>query len=389
MTLPQLLAHDIFDLPANWQQPAAWHKPGIDSYYTFVVAQVARYRELLKSLEPIRINGSEGLVIREPFRSNVELLQEGVERLGNGIVFALQQYINYASPSLAYQTFKNGLEPPGVHPMDSAGIMLSVMVLSPEDVFYRLRSSEKKTITEAAAMLHLPHQLRHLAQAYRFSIAGIPCMYAASSARLALREVRRDQWENDLYISKLRMQQAPIREVVLLDLRNRIAELRKRHITRKSPPDGDLLRFLWLWPLIMATSVRAAHGAERDDDGSVRTVGFNEEYVLPQLVLEWVINSRNKSGRHKLSGIAFSSSRVAAGDPEFAQEYNIAIPVDHAERRGLCPVRTQQFEISTPLAVNLLLTEEKVSTLPAELGAQQLETHLEPMEYHQLHAHDS
>lgn len=125
----------------------------------------------------------------------------------------------------------------------------------------------------------------------------------------------------------------------------------------------------------MATSVRVGHPAEEKP-------GFIEEYVLPQLLLEWVNNTRNRGEQDKISGIAYSSSRIEPGELAFEGAYNIVVPAECPAATGLCSVRIRQFEVSPPVALSQSLSENPFQS--AEEIASRLEAQLLTRPYERL-----
>lgn len=100
------------------------------------------------------------------------------------------------------------------------------------------------------------------------------------------------------------------------------------------------------------------------------------------MLLEWVNNTRNRGEQDKISGIAYSSSRVAPGEPAFAGAYNIVVPAECPAATGLCSVRIRQFEVSPPVALSQLL--DGSGTQSAEEIAARLEAELMTRPYERL-----
>lgn len=383
MTVHELLHHEIFDLPVSWVGVRYTTHHGREyecpSYYHFVIKQMSRYQRLLQELSGLPVMGSLGMPTLVPPYSNADIVRITARNLCIGIVRTLIAYAK-GSPTNAYQELCEGMEPrnkPNLfHPA------YNVSTYNPQgEVFYRLRSASYE-VSNPQGLFHLPFELRYRVKAYRFSIAGYPSLYAASSPELALRELHQDTWTSDLYAARLRVVDTPIKDIRLLDLRNRIEELRARYQKPTEMYDGRVMNFLASWPLIMATSVPTGHPAIADENGCLQYPGFNEEYVLPQLVLEWVYNSRNRNTQYKLAGVAFSSSRVSLRDPAFAGAFNIVIPAEQPSRSGYCPVRIKQFAVSMPVSVNTLLTELKDQALSQEDFTRQLQQRITKQPFH-------
>lgn len=321
--------------------------------------------------------GSLGMPTLVPPYSNADLVRMTARNLCIGIIRTLIAYAK-GSPTTAYRELCEGLEPTDKPRLIHPAFNISTYNADGQP-FYRLRSADYE-VTNPQGLFHLPFELRYRVKGYRFSIAGYPSLYAASTPELALRELHQDTWTPDLYAARLRVVEAPIKDVRLLDLRNRIEELRSRYTKPTDMYDGQVMRFLASWPLIMATSVPTGHPPVPDKSGCLQYPGFIEEYVLPQLVLEWVYNSRNRNTPYKLAGIAFSSSRVSLRESAFAGAFNIVVPAEQPSRSGYCSVRIRQFEVSTPVSVKNLLDDH--GHLSAEEFTWYLEQHLAKQPYH-------
>jgi hypothetical protein len=339
MTINDLLQHPVLDIPTNWREN------GVESYYQHVINTIREYTSLVDSLDEFEVDGSTMYMGQIP---HVVFIKQPVRNINQALIHSIQRYFNQGSPSVAYKMFAEffaqstkGQE----YAMLSPDSFLSSKILRETDVLYRLRI-ESSYKPDAAGMFHIPFDRRYLVGNQRFSISGYPCLYAASSVYLAYQELRNPGWTPSLYAAKLQAIRNEIGQIVLLDLRNHVNEMRRKHLDRPHSYDGQLIKFFATWPLMMATSVPV-----RDSDK------FHEEYVIPQLVLEWVNNTSRGAGRDKFfSGIAFSSSRVSQADPAYANDYNVVIPAHSSAPRGLCSVRTKQIRVSSPITIENLDT---------------------------------
>jgi hypothetical protein len=380
MNTAELLSHPLFDLPVSWVGHRYTTRSGEErecrSYHDFIIHQLDNYQLLLEQLTELEVDGRTEYAIRVPPVTYAQELQRTVRVLCLGILAALRDYAN-GSPSRAYHSLAQALDARQVEMggqiwplMSPPSHHIGTWLEQGDQVFYRLRRSSKP-LTRPRDLFHLPFELRWRTRGFRFSIAGYPSLYAATSPLLALRELRLTEWPADMYAVRLRAipyesMEIPKRQIRFLDLRNSIATLRARY-AKPGPYAGEALRFLVRWPLVMATSVPVGHS---DEEGP----GFHEEYVLPQLLLEWVNNERGR--QHKITGIMYSSSRVLPTETAYTGHYNIVVPAEQPAATGLCSVRVGQFEVSPPLAVGDLLS-------PAGIG-QEVEAALNGFGYQRL-----
>lgn len=364
MTVEELLQHPIFTLPKDWRDSTD------ADYYHFVNTTIGSYLDLLQSLEPIVIDNRAEYQGPLGTISNKEIVFKAVRELRIGIIQSLQAHSNQGSPSKAIAKLARHIDLPAKHQLYSPAVHLSRLILRANTLLYRLRHADLPL--HAREMFHIPYEKRYLVTPQRFSIAGQPCIYAASSVYLAFKEIRAATFGLTLHAVKLRSNVASqFAPVVLIDLRNRVEEMRARYLGRPHRYDGELIKFLVTWPLIMATSIPTRP-----------TDSFHEEYVIPHLILEWVRSHQHNAVR--VDGIAFSSSRVAHDDPAYLNAYNVVIPVHHWENEGLCPVRTSQFQISAPIT-RAMLPDEMTANMPAEKVAGLLQQALQEQDFMELH----
>ena len=357
MSVEELLQHEIFDLPHGWVGWNFTDNRGMHtcrSYHQFIIRRLAQYQELLADLHDIMVNGSNGLVTRVPYVSNADEVRRAVRLTCIGILNTLKAYAS-GSPSNAQAELTATLDSgPNQGLLQGPGRYF-YLDADAHHTYYRLRPSDK-VLTAAHELFHPPFDMRWKTRSYRFSIAGYPSIYAATSPLLALCELRKEQYTPDLYAARLRAipyesPEMPVRDVRFLDLRNQVQEFRRRY-ARGGPQSGEIMGFLVRWPLVMATSVPTGYPNPTTDPPNAWP-GFNEEYVLPQLLLEWVNNSRGKD--FKITGITYSSSRLDAKPLTDAGQFNIVVPAEQPSSEGFCPIRTRQFEISKPVALSELL----------------------------------
>lgn len=364
MNVAELLGHDIFNLPVSWvgyQYTNTQGQQTCTSYHQFVLQRLREYQELLAELDDIPVMGSPGLVTRVPFVSNAEEVRRAVRSLSIGIVKVLNAAANN-NPRLAADELSIALEQSNAGQLLQAPRQLIYSETRSGQIFYRLRISNEP-VRDAYRMFHLPFEERWKAGSYRFSVAGFPSMYAATTPLLALHELRAENFTENMYVSRLRAIYPPelvTREVRYLNLRNQVHEFRRRY-QRSGPYTGEIIGFLVRWPLVMATSIQTAYPSL--DKPDVKP-SFNEEYVLPQMLVQWVNNNRGK--QYKITGITYSSSRLSAQELTDFGEFNIVVPVEQPAARGLCAVRIQQFEITPPVALSEVLATAPNGQLPAD-----------------------
>lgn len=166
---------------------------------------------------------------------------------------------------------------------------------------------------------HLPHTLRRFAGRYRFSVDGLPSLYLSGSVYTCWRELQQPPFHR-LHVSALRL--APNTLKVLdfgFSLRRLSTIFRRRDATAASSKLGSfIISYLKLWPLVAACHVKRPHSSP--------AASFHEEYIVPQLLMQWIVASDN------IDGIRYRSVHVEEwrGNTGFDWGCNFAFPANDA-----------------------------------------------------------
>ena len=98
-------------------------------------------------------------------------------------------------------------------------------------------------------------------------------------------------------------------------------------------------RCLVLWPLMAASSIIVRH----------RDSPFKPEYLIPQMLLQWVRNSND------FDGICYSSTNVRVSSPEYPLALcNCAFPAKVVKPVGRCEHLCSMFKMTPPHGWQLL-----------------------------------
>jgi hypothetical protein len=87
------------------------------------------------------------------------------------------------------------------------------------------------------------------------------------------------------------------------------------------------------WPLLAACSIKV-----RNQDGH-----FKPEYVVPQLILQWLTTE------HKVDGVRYFTTKVARYFPDPTPAANFVFPVRSTKPLGFCDQLSSTFELSDPV----------------------------------------
>ncbi|MDY3553748.1 RES domain-containing protein [Gemmata sp. JC717] len=202
---------------------------------------------------------------------------------------------------------------------------------------YRVRVHRGESL-DREGLFHIPFENRHLVATQRYSVPGLPCLYLGGSLYTCWAEMGRPPF-HELYAAAFWLK--PEQTVKLLDFTNRPARLL---LFLNAEGDAEPLRrdFLTthviLWPLMALCSIPVLH----------RSAPFKPEYILPQIVLQWV------SKNHKFDGVCYFSTHVAAVTRLPLPPCNIIFPARGFKARGRCEWLRERFKMTEPHPWELL-----------------------------------
>lgn len=200
--------------------------------------------------------------------------------------------------------------------------------------FYRIRLAQNAGLNRTD-LFHIPFQIREKVATQRYSIPGLPCLYMADSIFTAWEEMGRPDF-NSIHVSRFNFDSI---EFKLLFLNTTTFEMRKRCINGdKIIYENQLAKFLSYWPLLAACSFNVFKREEV----------FKPEYLIPQMVLQWIIENNN------IDGIQFKSNRIKTSNQNIGSFNNIAIPVQTSKDKGFCDVLKDKIKLTSPLSWSLM-----------------------------------
>lgn len=203
--------------------------------------------------------------------------------------------------------------------------ILLVSPLMEKSCLYRARvhkGSKKYTYKD---MFHIPFDKRGIVQTQRYSFPGYPCLYVGESIYACWEEMHRVDFDLCM-ISRIETQ----KDIYLLDMR----------IPNKVDFDRKMIDTLYLFPLLLSCMVMVNN---RDDV-------FKPEYIIPQLLTEWLITHNDKSDA-TIYGIRYTSSlKTDEFDFPKSKLCNMALfPLEVLETNSkYCPKLSENFFITDP-----------------------------------------
>lgn len=308
-------------------------------------------------------------VVRELPRENTK----EIKRINALLVRAIDKYL-FGFPEKALKTFGEAMGILMQHP-------LKVYQKSAHELFERYGQNEDVKLYRVVRVndikpyprervFHTPYNLRSKVATCRYSIAGHPSLYLGTSLELCCKEIHfndRNEYalasmfvlERDPYVSgtNIRVIELGIKPQDFIQRNNEIEDI--RYSRPKSL--GRLLRnidvefmssYLLWYPLIAACSYVRTY---REDP-------FAAEYIIPQLLMQWVRgemenprysrNSLSDNNESELIGIRYFS---CASQMASEMGFNYVFPTSGhrlSDGRNYCPILAKSFLMTKPVFIN-------------------------------------
>lgn len=218
-----------------------------------------------------------------------------------------------------------------------------------QSTFFRIRKgkhiieNDEDSKKVKADLFHLKKSMREKIGSYRYSVAGYPCLYLASSPALAWYE---SGMPNEFTCCKMELDNSNVQPLVVVDFANRgkrfadqiYSFLMNSDDTNKTNICKEvLLKYLVSYPIAAACSVKVKNRSE----------SFVQEYVFPQMIMEYIRESDS------LDGVMYKSARYNSLVSESMRAYNVAFPVKSFREDGLGEELTEKILVSNPEFMNI------------------------------------
>lgn len=209
--------------------------------------------------------------------------------------------------------------------------------------FYRIRQGDFRINNPSDSkekkkeMFHIKKELRNRIGAYRYSVAGYPCLYLASHEELAWFECGMPK---KFSYCQMLLEEDGVNALKLIDFSNRpvdfLSIVDSWLISAKHQSEAQtlkkydvLLRYIMSYPLAAACSVKVKDRGNK----------FVEEYIFPQLLMQWIRKN------DKVDGVRYKSS-LNTNLVRYMGAINVALPVKKFREDGLDERLTQAIAIS-------------------------------------------
>jgi hypothetical protein len=165
-----------------------------------------------------------------------------------------------------------------------------------KEFFFRIRAYNENNPypLERKELFHIPISKKELCSTERYSMPGYPCLYLATQAELCWYECKKPEV---FMISKFDVPQEPENTMHLVDFSEKMIPLahsffcwrcNAKEYEEIERIENYLLKCLLTYPLRAACSVIAVYDSS--------SVAFKEEYIIPQLLLQWINSDTDFDG---------------------------------------------------------------------------------------------
>ncbi|WP_167631001.1 hypothetical protein [Mariprofundus ferrooxydans] len=214
------------------------------------------------------------------------------------------------------------------------------------DALYRVR--ESTTPLECRSQIfHIPFDRRDLVGTQRFSIAGLPCLYLGTSLYVCWQEMGKPDL-NKLYLSHYKVnRQEDVGKIYVLDFAYSLETLKHRNLEVFFSIDDHYKAekskaYLAIWPILMCCSFNK----------EVMNANFNVEYVIPNLILQWISKEKRP-----ISGVRYFSTKTSQlRHSKVGINYVFPPSIHEPFSTGFCPELKKTFVFSKPVSWQLLRT---------------------------------
>ena len=203
--------------------------------------------------------------------------------------------------------------------------------------YYRIRViNETNTFPlERKEMFHIPSHKNYLVGTERYSMPGHPCLYLASQSVLAYYECGKPE---KFAISKFDIPQCEENYMKFIDFSEALLPLKYSFISwfinekDKEKVRLYLLKHICIYPLRAACSLVAEHAGSK----------FVEEYIMPQLLLQWVVNDED------IAGIRYESCK-SSDEVKRLGGHNLVLVTRHFDKEGYDEKLRANVKVGTPI----------------------------------------
>lgn len=217
------------------------------------------------------------------------------------------------------------------------------------ETYYRLRvvNDVNSFPLERKELFHIPSNKNYLVGTERYSMPGHPCLYLASQEVLTYYECG---MPDKFAISKFDIPQCEENYMKFIDFSEKLIPLANSFFCWFSNEKDKekvrlyLLKHICTYPLRASCSLVAEHPGSK----------FIEEYIMPQLLLQWVINDED------IDGIRYESCK-SSDKVKSLRGHNLVLVTKHFDKDGYDEKLRANIKVGTPMLFdknNITITPE-------------------------------
>ena len=238
----------------------------------------------LKSALPYNLNRLYGEIMSNKIESKIQI----IKNLCDEIIEIFELYEEGQQSKAAMVSFDsfNRIKP---------YLMMKYTGAWQKEWFYRIRIyDERKPFSlERKELFHVPLSKKELCATERYSMPGYPCLYLATQPELCWYECKKPKV---FAISKFDIPQEIENTMCLVDFSEKMIPLahsffcwryNEKEEKEIEKIENYLCKFLIIYPLRAACSLIASYDSH---------VSFKEEYIIPQLLLQWINSDTDFDG---------------------------------------------------------------------------------------------
>jgi hypothetical protein len=270
----------------------------------------------------------------DPIAKGIKDDQAEIDFLCKQILEAITAY-HSGWPAKAYNRFNDGIDKVWPRFQKLASVTTDH---SQYKELYRLRiAGPDEGPFEKKDLFHIRFDDRHIVKRQRYSIPGLPCLYLGATLHVCWLEMGRPNFSS-IYIARYETGAGESLRLLDLSLSPTYAASR---IALPTPPvflKEYCVAGAACWPLIAACSVKKKY----------QNAPFIEEYIIPQLLLQWVTD------RDLVDGIQYCSVKLdPRSDYPFAT-VNFVFPAREPTPEGICAKLKRKFVLTEPASWQLM-----------------------------------
>jgi len=220
---------------------------------------------------------------------------------------------------------------------DLKGFELWLESLRIPNTLFRIREAENNTSFTQKDLFHIPFQHRRIVRSNRYSASGKPCLYLGSSLAVCMHELNKPLHESvNMHASAFKIKKKDNIKILEIGISPFvIAEFTEDLFVSlyKGKPTFVFDKIFMTWVLNAACSIKVDNPQDN----------YKQEYIIPQLLTEWISTSTD------YDGICYMSTKVHdVGTNDYTLYRNYVFPTKERKESGYCPYLWNLFDVSKP-----------------------------------------